>query len=599
MVSRIKSAVFAVGLATGLFCAPVVHGENVQLAALVEDSVYELEAVQQLDETNLALYQQVFRLQEKGHWKKADKLIAKITDRTLMGHVQAQRYLHPTKYRSRYKELRRWLVKYHDHPQAKQIYKLAKKRRPKNALAPKRPTGQYLSGSGYDATGHADKVYAPRKRLSKAKARKAASYTRKMRYYTRKGWTKSVKNLLRTREVHQLLHPGQIDQARTWLAAGYYADGLDKWAYEWANKAVKRSGKYIPTAHWIAGLASWRMGDLVHAAMHFEKITHSHYSSDWMISAGAYWAARSYLLERQPEKVNEWLVKAASYPRTFYGQLANRSLGYETVFDWRIPNIDTKALSSLQTQRAGRRALALLQVGQDEMAEKEFRKAYAKADDKARVAMLNVAMRANMPSFSMRLASQLARKGVEVPDSALYPLPKWQPKKGYKVDRALIFALMRQESGFNPKAKSYAGAKGLMQLMPGTASFVARDRRMRWSKKIFEPETNIGLGQRYIKMLLQERHINGDLFHMTAAWNVGPGNLNKWKRGVKYQDDPLLFIESIPSRETRIFIERVLTNFWIYRDRMGQEAPTLDAIASGAWPIYKEQDPASIELARN
>ncbi len=599
MVSKLAGGLFAVALFLGGACVQTAQAEDVQLASLVEDGDHIRDQIRLLDDKNLKLYQEIFQVQEDGHWKKADALIAKVTDRTLMGHVEAQRYLHPTKYRSRYKELRRWLIKYSDHPQAKRIYELALKRRPKNALNPKRPSGQYLSGSGYDSTGVAEKVYAPRKRLSREKAAKAAGYTRKMRYYTRKGWTKSVKNLLKTREVHELLHPGQVDQARTWLAAGYYADGLDDWAYSWATKAVKRSGKYIPRAHWIAGLASWRMGKLEQAAAHFEKVSASGYSSDWMVSAGAYWAARSYLLQRKPEKVNVWLDKAAGYPRTFYGLLANRALGYEAVFDWTLPVLNDDVLSSLKMQGPSRRALALLQVGQDEMAEKEFRKAYSKADTQARQAMLSVALYSNMPSFAMRLGAQLVRNGVKIPDAALYPMPKWQPKNGYEVDRALIFALMRQESGFNPKAKSYAGAKGLMQLMPGTASFVAGDRRMRWSKKIFEPETNIHLGQKYIKMLLEEDVVSGDLFHMTAAWNGGPGNLNKWKRGVKHNDDPLLFIESIPSRETRIFIERVLTNLWVYRDRMGQQSNTLDAIASGAWPIYKGQDPSSIEVARN
>ena len=599
MVFRIKAAVIAFGLVFGVFSTSNVGASDVQLAALEQGHVGEVELPRLLDDENLSLYKQIFSLQEAGRWKKADRLIEKLTDRTLLGHVQAQRYLHPTKYRSRYKELRRWLSKYNDHPQAKRIYELAKKRRPKNALNPKRPAGQYLSGSGYDSTGYASKVYSPRKRLSKTKARKAASYTRKMRYYTRKGWTKSVKRLIRSKEVNQLLHRGQIDHARVWLAAGYYADGRDQWAYDWSKKAIARSGKYIPRAHWIAGLASWRMGKRIQAARHFEKITQSDYSSHWMISAGAYWAARAYLLEREPEKVNEWLAKAALHPRTFYGVLANRALGYDMVFDWTIPEVTGDGLASLKTQKAGRRALALLQVGQDDVAEKEFRKAYSKAGTEARVAMLGVAMRSNMPSFSMRLASQLNRNGVKTPDAALYPMPEWEPKKGFKVDRALIFALMRQESGFNPKAKSYAGAKGLMQLMPGTASFVARDRRMRWSKKLFEPEVNIHLGQNYIQMLLDEKAIHGDLFHLTAAWNGGPGNLNKWKRGVKHENDPLLFIESIPSKETRIFIERVLTNFWIYRDRMGQEAPTLGAIASGGWPRYESQDPSLIEMARN
>lgn len=601
-VYRLRRGFFAIALLLlgGMLGIQQAQGDDVQTASLPVYETPELgTSVAVLDEENLDLYRQIFQVQERGDWRKADRLIKQVTDQTLMGHVQAQRYLHPTKYRSRYKELRRWLQKYHDHPQAKRIYKLALKRQPRNALNPKRPSGRYLSGSGYDATGVADKVYSPRKRLSRAKARKASSYTRKMRYYTRKGWTKSVKRLLRTKEVHKLLHPGQLDQARTWLAAGYYADGLDDWAYMWANRAIKRSGKYIPRAHWVAGLASWRLGELQRAADHFEKITTSDYSSDWMVSAGSYWAARSYLLQRKPEKVNKWLIKAAAYPRTFYGLLATRALGYDLDFDWTMPELSDDMALGLKTQRVTRRALALLQVGRDDMAEREFRKAYAKAGDQERLAMLAVALRSNMPSFSMRLASQLRRNGMRIPEAALYPLPKWQPKSGYKVDRALIFALMRQESGFNPKAKSYAGAKGLMQLMPGTASFVAQDRRMRWSKKIFEPETNIHLGQKYIQMLLDEKNVAGDLFHMTAAWNGGPGNLNKWKRGIKHQNDPLLFIESIPSRETRIFIERVLTNLWIYRDRMGQQAQTLEAIASGAWPLYKGQDPSSIELARN
>jgi soluble lytic murein transglycosylase len=590
---------FFVLLATCASFLNMAQAEVGRLAALASDTQEQSFHVNHLNDSDETLYSDIFALQEKGQWKRADKLIAKLDSKVLMGHVLAQRYLHPTAYRSRYRELRLWLTKYHDHPQAERIYKLAQKRRPKNALNPHRPTGRSLSGSGYDATGYASKVYSPRRKLNRSDARKAAGYTRKMKYYTRKGWTKSVKRLLRTKEVHQLLHPGQVDQARTWLAAGYYADGLDDWAYEWSNKAIKRSGRYIPQAHWIAALASWRMGKRKQAISHFEKVTTSDYSSDWMISAGAYWAARAHLWEREPEKVNRWLEKAGAYPRTFYGLLANRALGYNHVFDWRVPSVSSSGLASLETLPTGKRALALIQVGQDEMAEREFRKSYAKASESARIVMLSIAMRTNMPSFSMRLASQLKRNGMKnIPVAALYPLPKWQPKSGYNVDRALVFALMRQESGFNPKAQSYAGAKGLMQLMPGTASFVAQDRRLRWSKKLFEPETNIGLGQRYIRMLMQESYIDGDLFHMTAAWNGGPGNLTKWKRGVKHHDDPLLFIESIPSKETRIFIERVLSNLWVYRDRMGQDVPTLDAIASGQWPKYKHQDPTSVELAK-
>ncbi|MEC7538502.1 MAG: lytic transglycosylase domain-containing protein, partial [Pseudomonadota bacterium] len=107
----------------------------------------------------------------------------------------------------------------------------------------------------------------------------------------------------------------------------------------------------------------------------------------------------------------------------------------------------------------------------------------------------------------------------------------------------------------------------------------------------------IELGQSYVQHLLAFPGIDGNLFYTTVAYNGGPGNLNRWRRTSEYQDDPLLFIESVPSRETRVFVERVLTNLWIYRYRLGQPTPSLDAIAAGTWPRYNRLDPNSKKVA--
>jgi soluble lytic murein transglycosylase-like protein len=80
------------------------------------------------------------------------------------------------------------------------------------------------------------------------------------------------------------------------------------------------------------------------------------------------------------------------------------------------------------------------------------------------------------------------------------------------------------------------------------------------------------------------------MFRLVTAYNGGPGNLAKWRRETRFGDDPLLFIESLPARETRDFIERVMANFWIYRHQLGQETPSLDAIAAGEWPSYTSLD---------
>ena len=79
----------------------------------------------------------------------------------------------------------------------------------------------------------------------------------------------------------------------------------------------------------------------------------------------------------------------------------------------------------------------------------------------------------------------------------------------------------------------------------------------------------------------------GNLFMLTTAYNGGPGNLSRWLGQINFQGDPFLFIESIPAPETRGYIERVLTNFWIYRARLGQPLDSLDTTASGDWPVYQ------------
>ena len=94
-----------------------------------------------LSEKDVAIYRRIFDLQKDGQWKKADKFIKSLNDRLLMGHVLYQRYMHPTKYRSRYVELKNWLKKYADHPGARRTYALAMRRKPHNWHAPQRPVG--------------------------------------------------------------------------------------------------------------------------------------------------------------------------------------------------------------------------------------------------------------------------------------------------------------------------------------------------------------------------------------------------------------------------------------------------------------------------
>ena len=552
-----------------------------------------------LNEADAARYRIVFELQKNGEWKDADKIIERIDDRALMGHVKAQRYLHPTKYRSRYRELKAWMADYADHPEARRIYKLALRRRPKNWKMPVPPVVA-KSNKTYVAA-YASKTYSPRKKLSKAERKQYRGIQRRLRWYLRKGWTKAFKKLITDKKIQRLYHPVELDRQRGRLATGYYGAGRDEWALDWAEKGTKRSGKYLPVVHWTAGLAAWRLQDYPKALGHFDAVSKSDYASGWLISAGAFWAARASLRVRRPQDFNTYLRAAKRHPRTFYGLLAHNLMADKAVFNWAPPPLAGEALRELAAAPGGRRAVMLLQVGEDRRAEVELKALFGRTSPDLARAMLALADRADMASLAMRLGTFLVHSGSELYDSTAYPAPPLTAKDGAVIDRELILALIRQESAFNPKAKSRAGARGLMQIMPRTASFVAKDRRLRGAQRnqLFDPELNLKLGQKYIDILLADARIKGDLFRLLTAWNAGPGNLNKWSRKVQHNNDPLLFIESIPSRETRIFIERVLTNYWIYRIRFNQSLASMDALARGQWPHYTSERDLAIEVAED
>jgi soluble lytic murein transglycosylase-like protein len=538
------------------------------------------------------LYREIFALQAGGNWEAANERIARLEDRLLMGHVLFQRYMHPTSYRSKYKELKAWMSDYADHPEAKRVYRLAMKRRPGGAGQPKRPISVKVSLLGEAGIA----PYETTKKLNKSQRSRARALKRQVRRNVLRTRFTVTEKLLKGPEARQLLDTVEIDQAFGQVAAGWYYYGKPDRAYHLAAAAAERSTHEAPLALWIAGLSAWRLGDVESAVGHFERLAHSDRTTGRNRSAGAYWAARSHLRLRNPGKVSRWLLIAADFPRTFYGLLAQRALGMDIAGPKPRQRLDRAQSQRLLADPAARRAVALLQTGERARAESELARLDGDGDEALAAALSALNDAAGFPAHAMRLARSLVtdadRWSGEHHDSALYPIPPWQPERGFQVDRALIYALMRQESAFRTDAKSRDGARGLMQLLPSTANFVVRKRIFRGQSRdrLFDPELNIDVGQRYIDYLLTHGGVEGDLLRMATAYNAGPGNLAKWRRKMGEIDDPLLFIESLPSRETRDFVEKVVANLWIYRARLGQPLPSLDAVAAGDWPAYTPLD---------
>jgi soluble lytic murein transglycosylase-like protein len=338
-------------------------------------------------------------------------------------------------------------------------------------------------------------------------------------------------------------------------------------------------------ANWLAGLEAWRRGDFARAAVAFAKDAEDAGNNPWDLSKSAFWSARAYLHAKQPDKVSLWLRKAAKHPLTFYGQLAARALGTEPKIDWSAPKFSKAHGQLLLGTRSGKRALALIQVGQLGAAENELLLLESRAKDSVDRALLAVADAARMPSLALKMGAMQRLYGDEVIPAALFPLPRWEPKGGFTVDRALLFAIMRQESGFNPAAVSPDGALGLMQIMPETGKKLGYD-----AAELKNPRLSVSAGQKYIAKLLKNGLVRNDIILMATAYNAGAGNLQKWKSAPKAMDDALLFLETMPSKETRQFVKRIVAAYWIYQERLDQDTPTLKALATGGWAKYVGED---------
>lgn len=557
----------------------------------------ELPAI--LSPEDAARYERIFAAQDEGDWDAAERDIRQLDDRLLLGHVLHQRYMHPTAYYSSFAELSAWLKQYRDHPGSEEIYRLALRKKGRKERAPLPPLGVDLGDYG----GDPGLVATTRRRSSGP--RRSSAYAQAIGQFDallRRDRLSQAEAFLARPEIKANLHAWEYDDWRRRLAWLWILEGNDEKALALAAPAAKRSRRLVPEADWVAGLAAWRLGRYDNAAHHFESLAFSQNASGWDRAAGAWWGARVMLRLRQPSEAIRLLEIGAREERTFYGQLSLAQLGMDQPFSWTPPPLAAADLDRLVSIPAIRRALALCEVGRAVRADRELTRLFAQANDELAAVLLGLASRMQAPAAAMRIGVAWYNVKGEGVDHALYPLPPWEPEDGFIVDRALIFAFMRQESGFNARARSAAGATGLMQLMPRTASGVAGDRSLRYRNgrhKLFAPEYNIALGQRYLQHLLEMPMIGRNLLYLAAAYNAGPGNLQKWLRENPETDaDPLLFIETIPLGETRIFVERVLTNYWIYRNRIGQpDTSTIEAMAGG-WPLYRSFDP-DLQTAKN
>jgi len=377
------------------------------------------------------------------------------------------------------------------------------------------------------------------------------------------------------------------DEARTAfqqrIAWVYYLNGYDADTRRIADLARNGPTEHALHAEWVSGLAAWRMGDFAAAAEHFNDVA-SRSTDIELAAAGHYWAARADTAGARPERVQAHLRSAARLGETFYGLLAQSALALRappadmttfTEADWR-------ALSGLRNART---AVALSEIGENDLAAELIRRQAQIGRPGEHEHLIHLAARLNLTATQMYLAHNGPR-GSRFGPNDRYPAPSWRPTRGWRVDPSLAFAHALQESQFRTDAVSPAGARGLMQVRPGTAGDMARARGEAFSAASLNvPQVNIEYGQTYLEQLRDMASTGGLLPKVIASYNAGPAPIAEWNSRYD-QSDPLLYIESIPYWETRGYVPIILRNYWIYEARGGDRSASRRALAQGLWPRF-------------
>jgi soluble lytic murein transglycosylase-like protein len=334
-------------------------------------------------------------------------------------------------------------------------------------------------------------------------------------------------------------------------------------------------------------LKAWRVGQPEAAAQRFARAAaDGRVREDW--AGAAFWAARASLRAGKPRQVSRFLRQAAGGDDQFYALLAQRMLDESIDVDWQEERLESATLELLLRYPSVQRAVALGQVGERDLADAELQRVAARAQPELAESLTALAVSLHLPSVQVRLAKELSRMDGRRSAVARYPLPRWQPAGGYRLEPTLVHAIIRAESGFDPTARSPKGAIGLMQVMPDTARLVAKGMKIayRGERWLMHPPTNMKIGQAWLRRLAGTKTIDGSLIHLIAAYNAGEGRVIDWAKGPLRHaaDDPLLYIESVPLAETCAYIKRVLANLWAYQARQGQKIGSLRALAQNRWP---------------
>jgi soluble lytic murein transglycosylase len=350
-------------------------------------------------------------------------------------------------------------------------------------------------------------------------------------------------------------------------------------AYRLAASHGSESGTAFADGEWLAGWIALRFLEEPQTALrHFTNL-YEGTTSVFSKARGAYWAGRAEEIRKNKQTANKWYKLAASNLTVYYGQLAAMRLGESTALRIKVePKPTPQETAAFDKQELVRVIRALYAIGVKERSRHFLIRLVFDADKLPQYRLLAIlARQSDQPDIALMAAKNARQNGAEMAD---YLFPVIPLPAGGKVEPAFVLGLIRQESAFNARAVSPAGAMGLMQLMPETAKQTAKQMKVgkfNETRLTEDPKFNVTIGRGYLDRMVDR--FNGSYLLATAAYNAGPSRVRQW---IDTYGDPrdgdvdlVDWIESIPFDETRNYVQRVMENLQVYRSRLTKGASRL------------------------
>lgn len=279
-----------------------------------------------------------------------------------------------------------------------------------------------------------------------------------------------------------------------------------------------------------------------------------------------YWYARALDMHNRSLDGKKILIELST-KRSYYGFLSSAKLLRPYSFKFKPVTINTEQMNTLLQNKSVQRAYELLKLDRISKASQEWNLALKNMVEWELHAAAKLADNLSMPNWAITALSDAKEQ-----DDLSLRFPKYYSQhivneaKKNQLDPAWVFAVTRQESAFRPNVKSYAGALGLMQLMPKTGFMVAEtiNINLRSHNDILDINNNVKLGSKYLQLML-DRYKN--VVVATAAYNAGPGRIQKWLPNYDIAAD--IWVETIPFKDTREYVQNVMTYTVIYQKLLG------------------------------